>query len=193
MVKRRIQNSKNKNAGQQAPQRTKDRAHELFGELGAQWAEISRRLKAEGHDRCEPSTIRKWSVSGHWRALQLAAAEQPAKEAAIAAKTKPQNRPDSPRPATVATLQGHRERKADLEHVLDAIAEVVAAIGEARAERDYRPIGSLATALCKLIELKLKLSPQSAADLAERAVELQLTPEAFLDELAEAWRVKELA
>ena len=178
----RIGNSKRKNGGKPAPKATKDRAYQLYLQLGSQWAEISRRLKSEGHDRCEPSTVRQWHRREDWQARALADGGN----AGEVAKVEPKSR----RPAPVADLAAHRERKSDLENVKDAISAVVQTIEDARALQEYRAIGSLATALCKLIELKLKISPASASELAQRAIELGLSPEQFLEELMDAWRVK---
>ncbi|BAZ39433.1 hypothetical protein NIES4101_53860 [Calothrix sp. NIES-4101] len=53
---------------------------------------------------------------------------------------------------------------------------------------DTRGLGSLATGLCKLIELRNKLVPKNAADLADMAIALDISPEEFIRQLSERWR-----
>lgn len=55
---------------------------------------------------------------------------------------------------------------------------------------DGREVAALAGALCKLIELKLKLEPPTAAALAERVITLGFTPHEFAAALKEQWRLK---
>lgn len=53
---------------------------------------------------------------------------------------------------------------------------------------DTRGIGAIATGLCKLIELRNKLLPKTAADLADMALALDISPEEFIRQLSEKWR-----
>ncbi|MEH2393894.1 MAG: hypothetical protein V7K21_20245 [Nostoc sp.] len=48
--------------------------------------------------------------------------------------------------------------------------------------------GGIAGAIARLIELKRKLKPETVADLVERAIELDISPEEFLTELNNAWQ-----
>jgi hypothetical protein len=167
-----------KTSGQPATPACKERAFELYCELGPQWAEISRRLKAEGFDRCGNTTISGWAKAGDWHARKLAMTEAPGEAAKVPHKAK-----TAPPPPPATDLGSYRTKKTNLEHVRTAIEQVVQSICDARA------IGSLATALVKLIELEGKLSPATASELAARAVELGMDPEQFMTALAEQWRI----
>jgi hypothetical protein len=173
-----------KTSGQPATPACKERAFELYCELGPQWAEISRRLKGEGFDRCGNTTISGWAKAGDWQARKLAMAEAPGEAAKVPHKAK-----TAPPPPPATDLGSYRTKKTNLEHVRTAIEQVVQSICDARATSDLRAIGSLATALVKLIELEGKLSPATASELAARAVDLGLDPEQFMAELAEQWRI----
>lgn len=70
----------------------------------------------------------------------------------------------------------------DIEVIQSAIADIHASLPSSEIGK-----GSMATALCKLIELKKKLKPETAADLVERAIELGIGPDEFLAELRDAW------
>lgn len=186
-------------AGQPATPACRARARELYDSLGAQWAEISRRLKEEGHKSCEPKTIYNWSKAENWEAQNIASAPAPAEAARLPHKAKRRELPATPPPGATASqpaqpsppanLEAHRTKRTNLEHVRVAIEQVVLSISDARHTQDLRAIGSLATALCKLIELEGKLAPSTAAGLAARAIELGLDPEQFVETLAEQWRI----
>lgn len=51
-----------------------------------------------------------------------------------------------------------------------------------------RDMAGLASALCKLIELRLKLAPPTAEALAERAIALGYSPQEFAAELRRQWQ-----
>lgn len=183
-------------AGQPATPACRARARELYDTLGAQWAEISRRLKDEGHKACEPKTIYNWCKQENWEAQNIASASAPAQAAKLPHKAHRRDMPATPPPSTTssqpsppANLDAHRVKRTNLEHVRVAIEQVVLSISDARHTQDLRAIGSLATALCKLIELEGKLAPSTAAGLAARAIELGLDPEQFVETLAEQWRI----
>lgn len=53
---------------------------------------------------------------------------------------------------------------------------------------DTRGIGSIAGGLCKLIELRNKLVPKTAADLADMAIELNISPKDFIRALSDKWQ-----
>jgi hypothetical protein len=53
---------------------------------------------------------------------------------------------------------------------------------------DTRGIGSIAGGLCKLIELRNKLVPKNATDLADMAIELGITPKDFIRALSDKWQ-----
>lgn len=54
-------------------------------------------------------------------------------------------------------------------------------------DTDAKGLGTCASALCRLIEMRLKLQPRTAADLAELAIGLGMSPGDFARELRIAW------
>lgn len=148
----------------------KDRAEQLFlsGETIAAVAEqvgVNRR------------TIERWANEGAWRekrgVVPIAEAKKP--------------KPDQPPRDEVVRV--NRRRRAgeidELELVDIALSDVSAVMGS--GEIDAKGIGSCASALCRLIELRLKLKPRSAAELAEMALNLGVNPAEFARELRQAW------
>ncbi len=74
---------------------------------------------------------------------------------------------------------------------LDALTTIDLAIADLSADMADSPIKSkesAATALVRLLEYRQKLAPTTAAELAERAIELGITPDQFLEELRQAWQ-----
>jgi hypothetical protein len=72
------------------------------------------------------------------------------------------------------------------EEILD---DAISILSEALPEARVRSAEATALALCKLLELRQKLSPPSALDLAEKAIELGISPTEFMRELKEGWRL----
>lgn len=160
---------------------------------GYTFAAISREM---GFDR---NTIARWAKQENWRGLNLAEGLTPPtrSEKARQANTVKPRKPGQPENVvelrTVPYSNNSGAPGDDLDNltmVTDALRWVSTSIENAAVERDYRGLGVLATSLDKLIQLRLKLSPQSARALAQRAIELELTPESFIDALAEQWRLK---
>lgn len=127
-------------------------------------------------------TIERWANDGAWR-------EKRSNVVSIAdgAKKKPlQQSPESDHnPAPIR----RRSRGGDIDELdlVDlALSDVSAAMSGAGQE-DIRSLGSLATALCRLVELRLKLKPRTAAELAELAIALKLSPTEFARELRQAY------
>lgn len=75
---------------------------------------------------------------------------------------------------------------------LDEIATIEAAIadlstGIADTDTPIKSKEAAATALVRLLEYRQKLAPTSAAELAERAIELGISPDDFLEQLRSQW------
>lgn len=118
-------------------------------------------------------TIERWANDGAWREKRDVV---PIAEA--------RSNPDAPTPirSTSAPTRKYQGLGIDeLELVDIALSDVSAVMG--RGDLDARAIGSCATALCKLIELRLKLKPRTAAQLAELAISSGVTPQEFVNEL----------
>ncbi len=67
----------------------------------------------------------------------------------------------------------------------NAIADLSAGIAD--GETPIKSKEAAATALVRLLEYREKLMPPTAADLAERAIALGISPEQFIEELRQAW------
>ena len=72
----------------------------------------------------------------------------------------------------------------DIQVVIAAIADLHATLPVA----ENKSKGGIAGAIARLVELKRKLQPETAADLAARAIELEITPDEFMQALKEAWQ-----
>jgi Putative ATPase subunit of terminase (gpP-like) len=66
-----------------------------------------------------------------------------------------------------------------------ALADLSELIGN--PEVDPRVMASVATALCKLIELRMKIKPRTATQLVEMAIEMGVKPQDFIAELRGTW------
>lgn len=143
-----------------------------------------------GFDR---NTIARWAKEENWRELNLAEELSPPTPTKKQSQRK-QTKATAAKVVQLRSAEGEqveapRDELDNLEMVVTALGYVCDSIRDAAAEHDYRGLGILATSLEKLIQLRLKLSPQSARALAQRAIELELTPESFIDALAEQWRL----
>ncbi len=75
----------------------------------------------------------------------------------------------------------HRDELQELNEVeiidsaITSLSKILAGGGE-----DTRGIGGIATGLCRLIELRNKLVPKTAADLADMAIALGISPAEFI-------------
>lgn len=93
-------------------------------------------------------------------------------------------------PVTPAVAVRRAEQSDDLTIVGNAIQDVAAALGKAANGEDLRSLGGIATGLVRLIELKLKLQPRTAAELAEVAISQGVRPEDFLKALKDQWQLR---
>ncbi len=76
---------------------------------------------------------------------------------------------------------------------IDQIEVIESAIADLSADLVDSPIRSkesAATALVRLLEYREKLLPTTPAELAERAIALGISPDAFLEELRKAWSLQ---
>jgi transposase-like protein len=126
-------------------------------------------------------TIERWADDGAWREQRASnVVSLPAPKPAKAQKATP----CSPEP--VPRIRRQRGQIDEIEIVEIAITDLAAAMGAASSE-DLRSLGSLAGGLCRLIELRLKLQPRTAAELAEQVLALGVSPAEFINELKQRW------
>lgn len=105
------------------------------------------------------------------------------------AKAIPKPPTHSPTPSTKSFNPKPTRRAADideLEIIELAINDVSTGLALAATE-DLRSLGGCATGLCKLIELRRKLSPPTAAELADQVLALGIDPKEFALELKRLW------
>lgn len=117
-------------------------------------------------------TIERWAGEGAWR-----------EKRGNVVSIKKQPKPDIPRPK--------RQRGAidEMELIEMALGDVSSAMSTASSE-DLRALGGLATALCRLIELRRKVQPPTVAVLAEQAIDLNISPSEFMAELSKQWKLR---
>lgn len=124
-------------------------------------------IKIAERYKVSTKTVQRWAKAGHWRAEAVADNIVPLK----------------------AEFRERRERQPaninELE-IVDFALEDLSAIMAAETV-DVKAVGSIASALCRLIELRLKLKPRTASELADMAVALGLKPSDFAQELKERW------
>jgi hypothetical protein len=118
------------------------------------------------------------------------AVEQRASDEGWAALRKGQSQPKTTRtPApTPPTSRRHPQELDEVEIINDAIASLSGILSGSM--EDTRGIGGIATGLCRLIELRNKLVPKTAADLADIAIALDISPAEFISALNNQWQKK---
>jgi hypothetical protein len=79
----------------------------------------------------------------------------------------------------------HQPEMDEIEIIDSAIASLSAVISSGE---DTRSVGSCATSLCRLIELRNKLVPKTVFDLADMAVALDISPQEFVRALSDKWQ-----
>lgn len=140
--------------------------------------------QGEAADRLGVSrrTVERWASEDGWGAMKKAQKVVPIGEA-----KKPKPKPaQTPKDEPVRVQRRRQAGEIDELELVDlALSDVSAIMGS--GEVDARSIGSCAGALCKLIELRLKLKPRSAAELAELAIGLGVNPAEFAREVRQAW------
>ncbi|MCC5636297.1 hypothetical protein LC593_10595 [Nostoc sp. CHAB 5844] len=118
--------------------------------------------------------VEKRASDEGWAALRQAGSGQPPKT--IRTPT-----PSLPRPRQQAQTD-------EVEIIDTAIASLSGIL--AGGMEDTRGIGGIATGLCRLIELRNKLVPKTAADLADMAISLDISPTDFINALRDKWQKK---
>lgn len=129
-------------------------------------------------------TIERWASQDGWGARKHA---EKVVSIGQAKKKIQQPKPESTHNGSTAPIRSRRSAgEIDELNLVDlALSDISAFMSS--GEMDARGIGSCATALCRLIELRLKLKPRSAAELAELAIGLGMSPAEFARELRQAW------
>lgn len=79
-----------------------------------------------------------------------------------------------------------RRKINELEIVDLALGDLSGVMGT--GDLDPRVMGGLATGICRLIELRLKLSPKTAAEFADQVLASNITPSEFVAELKRQWQ-----
>lgn len=80
------------------------------------------------------------------------------------------------------------EELEELEVINLAIADLAAALGS--GETDSRSLGGIAGGLVRLLEYRRKIQPRTAAELAEVAIAMGVSPDQFMAALREQWRLR---
>jgi transposase-like protein len=130
-------------------------------------------------------TVERWASEEGWAAERKgrSLSNEPAK--AVVTEVLPTE--PMPKPQPIARRRA-TEQIDELEIIDTAILDIRAAMGGGSDSVDLRSLGSAASGLCRLVELRLKLQPKTAADLAKQAMQLGIKPETFLQALAEQWQ-----
>lgn len=94
-------------------------------------------------------------------------------------------RVSKPAPLPPPTRRSGPQDFDEIEILTSAIASLSGILSG--GSEDTRGIGSVATGLCRLIELRNKLLPKTAADLADMAISLGISPQEFIRALSDKW------
>jgi transposase-like protein len=121
-------------------------------------------------------TVERWADAGNWR-------EEKEQQSNVVPLAKPKPKPTTTHPPIRAPLR-RSEGMDDLEVIEGAIAELSASL----TDPEERSKGSIATALCRLIELRRKLQPPTSTELAQQLIDLGISPAEFVRELKEKWQ-----
>lgn len=122
-------------------------------------------------------TIERWAKDKDWSA----------KKRANNVVSIHQERPVSDEPP-IARVRRKADDIDELEIVTLALIDLSADLSMGGGEVDIRGKAAVAGALCKLIELRLKLKPRTAAEVADMAIALGLKPHEFANELRQRWQ-----
>ncbi|MUH00817.1 hypothetical protein F7734_54535 [Scytonema sp. UIC 10036] len=74
------------------------------------------------------------------------------------------------------------------EEILD---DAILSLHETLPQARVKSLEAAAIALARLLELRQKMTPPTAVDLAERAIELGIDPHMFMRELKEKWALRQ--
>lgn len=136
-------------------------------------------------------TVERWSANdpeGKWTDLKLAQ-----KVVAFSPRETPPTEPQKPR-----RERGRRSASEidELEIVegaivsLDLLLASMSGMTDDGRPVDTRGVGGIAGALVKLLEYRRKISPPTAAELAEQVLALNINPAEFVQELKRAWQLR---
>ncbi|NDJ20985.1 hypothetical protein GS682_04860 [Nostoc sp. B(2019)] len=123
--------------------------------------------------------VEKRASDEGWAALRQGAEPKPVRASLPPLPTS--GKSDRRTPA-IGTFQENRSRpqlQTDEVEIIDVAIASLSAILSGGME-DTRGIGGIATGLCRLIELRNKLVPKTAADLADMAIALGISPTEFI-------------
>lgn len=119
--------------------------------------------------------IQRWAKDGAWkdqRTVIPLSKRKPDPQKLLEAEDRPIRQPS---------------RINELEIVDLALSDLSAVLG---GNCEPKFMGSVASGICRLIELRLKLKPRTAAEVAELAMELGIEPSDFVAALKDKWRLR---
>lgn len=120
-------------------------------------------------------TVERWASADTWG--------EKSKVVSIKAAPKPKSEPPAPRREPVGRSAGIDE----MEVIDGAISDLSAALA---STEDVRSLGGLAGGLVRLLEYRRKVSPPTAAEMAEQLLALGISPSEFVKELRAKWQLK---
>jgi hypothetical protein len=148
------------------PRKIDDRVRNLAGETYAKTeltlAEIAKKFKVS--DR----TVQTWSGADHWEEQRTAHQESNSSKKVIDLASRQPSQPKQERPGR-RRVEGLADGIDDLAAIEEAIAELSASL--VSNDTPATALGSIATALGRLIDQKRKLKPETVEDLAELVIQ----------------------
>lgn len=132
-------------------------------------------------------TIEMWSKDGGWEALKRANNVVPIGEAK-SKQAKPIN--SQPAPVRVRTRRAEIDELDIVEGAIESLSGLLTGMTLGGEDRpiDTRGVGGVAGALVKLLEYRrARLKPATAAEVAEMAIGLGISPQEFIAELKVKW------
>ena len=135
-----------------------------------------------------PRTVERWANAEEpsWAEQRKQTAEQREQYAKVTSIEEARKRPSNPRP--VRKLDGPIDELESIDGAIATLATALTGTGDGHNAAPANSLGSIAGGLCKLIELRRKIAPPTAVDLAHQLLELGITPQEFVEELRDQWR-----
>lgn len=157
----------------------KKQAEALFMQ-GVSISDIARKLDVARR------TIQRWKDEGGWEAIKSTLPTTP-KVIPIASKPKPVNNDPPPHrnPPSLRTKADSKDSIAIAEEVIQDLQTELVGVGDTPLSGRNR--AALANCLKVWVEYRDKLQPKTAADLAEMAIALGISPVEFMNELKRQW------
>ncbi|HEY9646971.1 MAG TPA: hypothetical protein V6C88_11405 [Chroococcidiopsis sp.] len=155
----------------------KTRAKELFDQ-GEDVTAIARELSVNR------KTIQRWANDGAWREKRdvIPIGQAKSKQAATAGHQNP--------PSVRRRRDQPIDERAIVDDAIISLSDMLTGMNN-RGEDvpvDTRGVGGVAGALVRLFEYRRKINPPTAADLAEMAIALGVSPTEFVAELKAKWQ-----